>query len=112
MTPPDDEEINDYATYGIDWDVADDPTLMNHLLQQNPQDWADSNPFATGPDSGQLSHVECEPPGSPFSLEQIAHFDDLLHQSGVDLLSRNMGIRRLVWKRALDICREMYAQFY
>lgn len=112
LTPPDDEQINDFPTYGIDWDVTDDMTLMNHLLQENPQDWADTNPFAVGPNSGELSHVECEPPGSPFSIEQIAHFDNLLHRSGVDLLSRNMGVRRLVWKEGLRICRNLYLHWY
>jgi hypothetical protein len=68
LSEPEDEEVEDTATYGIDWEVADDLVLMSHLLEENPQEWDDLNPFAAGPNTGTLSHVECEPPGSPFSL--------------------------------------------
>ena len=110
LNEPVDEEVDDPATYGIDWEVADDFTLMNHLLQENPQEWEEDNPFSLVPTSGLLSHVECEPQGSPFSPEQITHMDHLLQQSGIDLHSRSMNIQRLVWTEALEICRRMHAQ--
>jgi len=112
LLEPEHEDVTDPATYGIDWEVTEDPTLMHHLLHQNPQEWEDANPFVPGPTSGSLSHVECEPPGSPFSSDHIAHFDHLLYQSGVDLQSRSMSIRRLVWKEALKICRQLHEQIY
>jgi hypothetical protein len=112
LSEPEDEEVEDTATYGIDWEVADDPVLMSHLLEENPQEWDDLNPFAAGPNPGTLSHVECDPPGSPFPLDHIVHFDNLLLQTGVDLQSRSMGVRRLVWKEALHICRHIYSQIH
>ena len=110
LNEPVDEEVDNPTTYGIDWEVADDFTLMNHLLQENPQEWEDDNPFSIVPTSHSLSNVECEPPGSPFSPEQITHMDHLLLQSSIDLYSRSMNIRRLVWKEALEICRQMHVQ--
>ncbi|KAJ7636764.1 hypothetical protein FB45DRAFT_1138651, partial [Roridomyces roridus] len=98
---PAEEDVGDASTYGIDWAVADDQNLMSHLLSQNPQDWADRNPFAPGLDT--LSDVPCEPPNSPLSLEQIAALDATL-TSEFDLTSRSMHIRRLVWIRALELC--------
>ena len=91
LNEPVDEEVDDPATYSIDWEVADDFMLMNHLLQENPQEWEDNNPFSLVLTSGLLSHVECEPPSSPFSP--------------IDLHSRSMNIQRLVWMEALEICR-------
>ncbi|KAJ7882207.1 hypothetical protein B0H14DRAFT_3756899 [Mycena olivaceomarginata] len=102
---PIDEPIDDPTLYGIDWDVADDPTLMNHLLVQNPQDWADGNPFAPGID--RLSHVPCDAPDCPFSAEQVAELDQRL-ASEVDLRSRSMHVRRLVWAAAFRIANNMY----
>ena len=37
-TPPD-VPLDDPATYGIGWDVADNTRLMTHLIENNPQDW-------------------------------------------------------------------------
>ncbi|KAJ7179716.1 hypothetical protein C8R46DRAFT_887972 [Mycena filopes] len=102
---PPDETVDDPTTYGIDWDVADDPTLMGHLLEENPQDWDDHNPFAPGP--GSLSHVPCEAPDSPFDVEQIAQLDTQL-AAEVDVTSRSMHVRRLVWARAMEICNGFY----
>ncbi|KAJ7711640.1 hypothetical protein B0H16DRAFT_1343575, partial [Mycena metata] len=90
---------------GIDWDVADDPALMAHLLDENPQDWATQNPFAPGHDT--LSHVPCDAPDSPFDAEEITALDTQL-AAEVDLTSRNMHIRRLVWIKAMEICNSFY----
>ncbi|KAJ6616377.1 hypothetical protein B0H10DRAFT_1799635 [Mycena sp. CBHHK59/15] len=68
-----DEDLEYPSIYGIDWDVADDSMLMNHLLHQNLQEWEEHNPFAPGLDT--LSDVPCEPPNSPFTAEQIAMVD-------------------------------------
>ncbi|KAJ7206953.1 hypothetical protein C8J57DRAFT_1441190 [Mycena rebaudengoi] len=102
---PADEPVEDITTHGIDWAVADDPLLMNHLLAQNPQDWEERNPFAPGLDT--LSHVPCDAPDSPFDANQIAWLDARLAER-VDLTSRNMNIRRLVWKEAMEICMQFY----
>ncbi|KAJ7753657.1 hypothetical protein DFH07DRAFT_744337 [Mycena maculata] len=105
MAQPVDEPVENPLTYGIDWDIADDPQLMNHLLRENPQEWEEQNPFANGPETH--SHVPCEPPNSPFALEQIAHLDQRL-ATVVDVRSRSMGVRRLVWQEAFRICNNFY----
>ncbi|KAJ6514803.1 hypothetical protein C8R47DRAFT_961413 [Mycena vitilis] len=99
------EPLDDPSTYGIDWAVADDPSLMTHLLNQNPQDWANRNPFAPGLDA--LSHVPCDAPDSPFDAQQIEALDARL-ATEVDTGSRIMNVRRLVWVKAMEICNGFY----
>ncbi|KAJ7724791.1 hypothetical protein B0H16DRAFT_1333285 [Mycena metata] len=101
MAPPVDEPVDDPASYGVDWQVNDEPHLMRHLLEENPQDWEKENPFHAPP--AQLSDVPCEPPNCPFTPEQVALLDQTLRER-VDLTSRNMVIRRLVWQGAFNIC--------
>lgn len=74
---------------------------MHHPLQENPQDWENENPFHAHPT--QLSEVPCEPPNFPFTPEQVALLDETLRER-VDLTSRSMLIRRLVWQEAFNIC--------
>ena len=98
--------LGDPAVYGIDWDVANDVPLMRHLLDNNPQEWEDNNPFATQPST--LSHVPRDPPDAPFALGAL----DLLmvHLQGrVDLTSRSMAVRRLIWQEAILFCRDLYS---
>ncbi|KAJ7828527.1 hypothetical protein B0H13DRAFT_1656189 [Mycena leptocephala] len=102
MREPVDEPVEDVAGYGVDWEVAAEPRLMHHLLEQNPQDWEDENPFHAPP-SGQLSDVPCDPPTCPFTPEQVVLLDETLQQR-VDVTSRNMVIRRMVWCEAFNIC--------
>ena len=98
------EDVEDPSMYGIDWEVADDPTLMNHLLTENPQDWVEENPFiaSTGPPT--FSHVPCESPNCPLSPEQVNMLDTMLAMR-VNIHSRSMEIRRLVWLEAANICQ-------
>ncbi|KAF7341677.1 hypothetical protein MSAN_02066000 [Mycena sanguinolenta] len=84
---PPDEPVEDPSTYGIDWDVIDNPSLMRHHLMQNPQEWEDRNPFAPG--IQDLSDVPCEPPQSVLSAEQIRYLDESL-AAAVDTTSRSM----------------------
>ncbi|KAF7350246.1 hypothetical protein MVEN_01328100 [Mycena venus] len=105
MVAPPDDDVSDPSTYGIDWDVIDDPALMQHHLLQNPEEWADSNPFS--PNARDLSEVSCEAPNSPFSPQQIAYLDREL-AAAVDLTSRSMNVRKMVWKEAFRICNEFY----
>ncbi|KAJ7159912.1 hypothetical protein C8R43DRAFT_1086853 [Mycena crocata] len=99
------QDVSDPATYGIDWEVADDPTLMCHLLTQNPQDWEEHNPFTPG--IADLSDVPCELPNCPFSPEQIVYLDVQLGAC-VDTTSHSMNVRRLVWKEVFEICNSFY----
>ncbi|KAH7911441.1 hypothetical protein BJ138DRAFT_1006568 [Hygrophoropsis aurantiaca] len=100
LAPPE-EEVDDLATYGVDWDVINDPVLMEHLRLHNPHEQDNNNPFSSGP--ATLSEVPCEPPNCPLHLDQIIELDQQLAHR-VDTMSRNMQIRRLVWQEAMDIC--------
>ncbi|KAF8188548.1 hypothetical protein K438DRAFT_1907435 [Mycena galopus ATCC 62051] len=104
LAPPT-EDVPHPSTYGIDWETMDDQQLMHHHLMQNPEEWADQNPFA--PNTQDLSEVPCEAPDAPFSLAQIAHLDTEL-TARVDLTSRSMNVRKLVWQEAFAICNTFY----
>ena len=97
-----DEEIEDPATYGIDWDAAGNPTLMCHLLEHNPQEWEHHNLFAAS--LATLSHVPCEAPNCPMTAEQLITFDDQLVRR-IPWHARNMLERRNVWTIALELAR-------
>ncbi|KAJ7433339.1 hypothetical protein B0H11DRAFT_1759136 [Mycena galericulata] len=105
---PQDDDIEDINEYGIDWEVTGEPELMAHLLENNPDERVDigDDPFAAASTPANLSEVLCEPPGCPFTLEQLARLDQRLHAS-VDIFSRNMNVRRLVWQAALSIARDI-----
>ncbi|KAK7041382.1 hypothetical protein R3P38DRAFT_3260940 [Favolaschia claudopus] len=107
VVEPVDEPVDDIASYGVDWEVANDPRLMRHLLEENPQDWEDENPFHAAP--SQLSDVPCRPPNCPFTVEQVALLDRILAER-VDVTSRNMVIRRTVWCEAFHICSQFVPQ--
>lgn len=100
---PIDEQVEDVAAYGVDWDVAANPVLMQHLLQHNPQDQARPNPFNIANGPAALSDVPCEPPDCPFTTEQVQWLDLILSQR-VNLDSRSMDSRRAVWIEALSLC--------
>ncbi|KAJ7668905.1 hypothetical protein B0H17DRAFT_949670 [Mycena rosella] len=107
LREPVDEDVRDPSSYGIYWQVTDEPRLMHHLLRENPQDWEHENPFHAPP--SELSDVPCEPPNCPFIAEQVALLDTTL-QGRVDVRSRKMVIRRLVWQEAFSICRFLAQQ--
>ena len=102
-----DDIVHDLAGYGVDWDVADDAQLMAHLLENNPRDWDESNPFHSPPSS--FSHVPCDEPGCPFTVDEIALLDATLGAHPlVDMGSRNMQMRRVVWTVALNACMDIW----
>ncbi|KAJ7721420.1 hypothetical protein B0H14DRAFT_3098478 [Mycena olivaceomarginata] len=88
---PSGEQVADPSTYGIDWDVVDNPTLMHHHLMQNPQEWDDQNPFAP-------------------SIQDLSEIDILDREltTVVDVSSRSMNVRKLVWQEAFRICNSFY----
>ncbi|KAK6984673.1 hypothetical protein R3P38DRAFT_3332768 [Favolaschia claudopus] len=102
-----DEEIEDINEYGIDWEANAEPELMAHLFENNPDERTNNtDPFASSSTPANLSEVLCEPPGCPFTPRQLQLLDLRLDAS-VDLFSRNMNVRRLVWVRALQIAQEI-----
>ncbi|KAH9934372.1 uncharacterized protein B0H18DRAFT_1082878 [Fomitopsis serialis] len=109
--PAEDAAINsdDLQSYGVDWEALEDPMLMAHHLDNNPDEWESSNPFSAGSHRpSELSVVDCDAPNCPFSEVEIASLDAELALR-VDSTSREMSVRRLLWVEALRICQRLYA---
>ncbi|KAJ3500951.1 hypothetical protein NLJ89_g9563 [Agrocybe chaxingu] len=100
------DNVQDPATYGIDWEVGEDADLMAHLLAANPQEA--ENPFTPGAPPA-LHHVPCEGPGSPFPADWIPLLDAELARR-VDTTSNDMLTRRSVWEEGLSLCNYMYTR--
>lgn len=96
------EEGGDVSLYGVDWEDMEDELLMTHHHQHNPI--LLSNPFSSAPSI--LSEVECTPPDCPLSAEGIHQLSYYLSQA-VDVNSRSMLTRRLIWIEALVICNQI-----
>ncbi len=60
MARPIDNEVDDLNVFGIDWDIADDPTYMSHILKQNPEEWDQENLFSSAPP--KPTHVPVDEP--------------------------------------------------
>ncbi|KAH9934592.1 hypothetical protein B0H21DRAFT_699319 [Amylocystis lapponica] len=101
----DELQLEDLASFGVDWEAAADPTLMAHLLEHNPDEHLDSNPFAVGPSS--LSHVPCDPPESPLTHDAMEYVRRELALR-VNIYTSSMDIRRIVWQQALALCSSLH----
>ncbi|KAJ3508346.1 hypothetical protein NLJ89_g5807 [Agrocybe chaxingu] len=105
---------DDIASYGIDWEVAENLGIMEHVLLENPQeDELEEvvNPFAPNGVPARTNEVLCEAPGCPFSLEQVQALDAGLAVR-VDRASKSMIEKRLVWVEAVNICNGFYITMY
>ncbi|KAJ7263636.1 hypothetical protein B0H12DRAFT_1012203 [Mycena haematopus] len=103
------EAVGEYAQFGVDWEAHGLAALVNHVAQNNPQDWDAGNPFTTYSTPTHMSEVIVEPPNCPFTPEQVARLDAELMQV-VDVSSRDMSVRKQVWQEALVVCRRLYEQ--
>lgn len=106
--PLPDEPVQDITQYGVDWEVNNNPAVMNHLLAHNPQEWDNDNPFHSAAHGGpsQFSYVECDAPGCPLYIHEVQELHMRLSAT-VDLQSKHMMVRRMVWENALAICGEI-----
>ncbi|KAJ7433252.1 hypothetical protein B0H11DRAFT_2376296 [Mycena galericulata] len=105
---PEEDGIHDINEYGIDWEVNEEPELMAHLLENNPDEspLPNDDPFVSSSTPANLSEVLCEPPNCPFTLAQLQLLGSRLSVE-IDLFSRNMNVRRIVWQKALEIARSI-----
>jgi hypothetical protein len=91
-----DEDVVDPDTYGVDWDVHEDPTMREYLAEQ----------YAIHGDEENIEDPlddEYDVAIPPFSDDFVNGLEERLsHQ--INLSSRNMTIRRLIWETALRIC--------
>jgi hypothetical protein len=109
---PDDTMEEDFATFGVDWDVLFNPRLMDHHQRFNHgerQEQEVDNPFDGNSTPEHLSEVKCDPPDSPLSDEQLEWLKYRLEHCGIDLDSRNPLIRMQVWIQALSFCKEIFS---
>ncbi|KAF9535236.1 hypothetical protein CPB83DRAFT_746078, partial [Crepidotus variabilis] len=101
------EEEGDFSAYGVDWDTINDPPLMAHFHEQNPEEaetpeLENPRPFLPNAPS-RMNQVLCEAPNCPFPDNYVRMLDVTLAQR-VDVCSVHMEVRRLVWLEALSLC--------
>ncbi|KAJ7636691.1 hypothetical protein FB45DRAFT_1056001 [Roridomyces roridus] len=99
------DEVADFAQFGVDWEAHGNPALLAHHAQHNPNA-RDQHPFDAFSTPDAMSEVVVEPPNCPFTAEQVALLDLQLAQL-VDTGSRDMAVRKVVWKEALAICQRI-----
>ncbi|KAJ6461656.1 hypothetical protein DFH09DRAFT_1254947 [Mycena vulgaris] len=95
-----------YPSFGVDFETQADSRIMDHLRANNPEEADHDNPFLTDCTPQNRPHVVCDAPDAPLSAAQIALLDERLC-ARVDLASRDMGLRKLIWQEALAICAEI-----
>ncbi|EIN04394.1 hypothetical protein PUNSTDRAFT_76606 [Punctularia strigosozonata HHB-11173 SS5] len=108
LVPPeqdvhDDEDIEDVTSYGIDWDVYNDPSMVAHLADSDEEDDTSHNPFGT---PNKLSEVICDAPPCPLQPHEVEALNNRLRAS-INISERDMKVRRLVWTQALAICHDL-----
>ncbi|PPQ97082.1 hypothetical protein CVT26_001047 [Gymnopilus dilepis] len=106
-----DEHIEDLANYGVDWEDADNPQIMQHLLANNPHE-ADDRARAARNLPPRMNEVVCEAPPAPMLPPLVQILDQAL-LTRVNLQSDDMGVRQIVWMEALNIFVHLlgHAQF-
>jgi hypothetical protein len=104
-------EAEDVAQFGIDWPIMENHTFMSHWANHNPVEARNNNVFVDP--IPNLSDIPCDPPNSPFNVEEIQLLNEHLRlQFGDTLGSHDMGIRRTQWIIALDCSVRLYQQNY
>jgi hypothetical protein len=98
-----DEEITDYATYGVDWEAQEDARLMHHHSLNNPEfepvDLTNGRPR-------HMNEVEVEPPECPITNAEQDYLRREL-EATVDIASTDMNVRRVVWVKALGLFAQL-----
>ena len=96
------EDVEDPATYGVDWEDLQNPALLNHHNQHNPHEIERLEEDRPSRRPQHLSLVEIPVFACPLTYDQAVVFDE-----GVaalpELLSRDMRDRRSLWTQALEI---------
>jgi hypothetical protein len=102
-----DDQVEDWHSYGIDWDALDDHSIVSHHRAHNGPDGRDDNLFIScGPE--YFSHVGIPEAPCPLSPEQVEFLDREL-SSVPHYQSRSMAVHWEMWIRALAICRHLAA---
>ncbi|KAK0231647.1 hypothetical protein EDD85DRAFT_956407 [Armillaria nabsnona] len=96
-----DDEVEDIEAFGIDWDMANNTTYMDHLQWHNPDEWDATNLFLAAPP--KMAHVLVDLPECPFNQESMDILATALAER-VDLMLRQMDVHHLVWLEAMNLC--------
>jgi hypothetical protein len=104
---PIDEDVEDIASYGVDWDDINNPRIIaHHDIHNNDDNTGHHNPFVTHqperPTVVLLPEANC-----PFTPEQLRFLDNQLEALPY-FLNGSMDSRRLLWVTALDTCLRMF----
>ena len=105
----DDEAMQDLEGYGIDWQEAEDPEILEQILEDDPDEFNVDQAYNTGGLPPRMNEVVCEPPTGPLPPEWVAILDQHL-SARVNTTSRDMSVRRLVWMEALNMFNAFLAQ--
>ncbi|KAJ3001057.1 hypothetical protein NUW54_g6678 [Trametes sanguinea] len=96
-------EADDVTSYGIDWDVNDDPVLMAHHQTHNGAATEVDQGFGVTLGPAELSEVTCDPPRCPLTAREVILLDTHLAHH-FDCSMRGMEGRRILWLAALEFC--------
>jgi hypothetical protein len=93
--PPEEEDPEDYASYGVDWEAMEDPRFATHGEETPEGENRHAHPE-------WINEVTCEPPDCPLTG---VHVERLTEELGavVDMESKDMDVRRVVWVKALGL---------
>jgi hypothetical protein len=95
-----DEVGEDPEPFGIDHEALEDGALIDHMMDR------EDNPFENHvPD--RFNEVRCEPPNCPLGPAEMQRLDATLAQE-FDMATKSMEIRRIIWDRALGLCRALF----
>ena len=94
------EDIEDLAKFGVDYDAVEDSVLIDHLQAR------DGNPFDDHAPN-HFNEVRCEAPEPPLTVDQLRVLDDTL-RTDFDLATKNMEVWKLIWDRALRVCHAVW----
>lgn len=102
LPPPGNEDPKEYTSYGIDWEAINDPRLRAYRRENGA---GDEGMDIQWDRPEWINTVTCEPPSPPLVDGQL---EELMMElaAAVDIESNDMGVRRLVWTKALELlCR-------
>ena len=106
LREPVDEDVDDLASYGVDWDAIDNRRIMEHHNQQRNRLDSGHNPFVTHQPE-RFTEVLVPEANCPLTINELHWLDGQLEALPY-FRSESMDARRLLWVAALDICRQMF----
>lgn len=91
------EDVVDPGTYGVDWEAFENTAIRTHLSQSALEEEETIK---------DALDEEYEIPNCPFTDDMVDELEDRLNGL-VNLSTRNMTVRRLVWDVALNTCHSL-----